>query len=330
MPKSENQKLKILYLLKYLTEESDESHVLTMKELLDKLEAEGIKAARKSIYDDMERLRDMGYDIVYQSAGGGGGYFLASRTFELMELKLLVDAVLSSRFITESKTKLLISKLTGLSSNYEAAQLSRQIVHTGNKKADNEKIYYSVDTIQEAMRLDRCISFQYLEWNMQKKLTARHDGKFYEVSPWALVWNDENYYLIGYDEDDCKIKHFRVDKFGKTSILDRTRGGKDEFAKCNIEQFSTKTFGMFGGEEEMVTLECDNRLIGVILDRFGREVSIQQDRKEDPTFRVHVKVAVSGQFFGWITGIGKGVRIVSPPKVVQDYRDYLSVIVENY
>ncbi|MCR5715516.1 MAG: WYL domain-containing protein [Lachnospiraceae bacterium] len=328
MPKSENQKLKLLYLLKILTEETDEEHVLPMGKLLEKLSSYGINAARKSIYDDVERLKDMGYDILYRP-GTDGGYFLASREFELMELKLLVDAVQASRFITESKSAELSAKLTHLASVYEARALSRQVVYTGSKKAENEKIYYSVDAIQEAMRQDRRISFAYLEWTLNKQLVARHGGKRYDVSPWALLWNDENYYLIGYDEEAKQIKHFRVDKFDDTKVEELARGGKEAFDDCRIERFSTKTFGMFGGEEEMVTLQCHNELIGVMIDRFGKEVSIQRDAGLKDQFRIHVHVAVSGQFFGWLTGIGSGIRIVSPANVAAQYREYLKRILEQ-
>lgn len=327
MSRAENQKLKLLYLLKILTEQTDEHHPMPMGELLKKLKAEGISAERKSVYNDIDCLLGFGVDIVFDPARGTGGYYLASRDFELPECKLLVDAVSASRFITKSKSKQLIGKIEKLASRYEAVQLQRQVFTAEQIKHDNESIYYHVDAIHTAIHENRQIAFQYLEWNLAKKLVPRKDGKLYRISPWSLMWNDENYYLIGFDAEASMLKHFRVDKIGPIRMLEERREGEELFRKCDLSAYSAKTFGMYGGVEEIVTLNFPNRLVGVVLDRFGRDVSLQKLSAD--RFAVHVKVMVSSQFYGWLAGIGKEVRVTAPVHVRDGYREYLREILEG-
>lgn len=327
MPKSENQKLKLLYLLKILTEQTDEQHPMPMAVLLEKLKAEDISAERKSVYNDINCLMDFGVDIGFDTSRGNGGYYLASRDFELPECKLLVDAVSASRFITKSKSEQLIRKIEKLTSRYEAVQLQRQVYTSGQIKNENESIYYHVDAIHTAIHENRQISFPYLEWNLLKKLVPRKGGKLYRISPWSLMWNDENYYLIGYDAEAGMLKHFRVDKMGSIEMLELRREGEEIFKKCDLSAYSAKTFGMYGGEETMVTLSFPNSLVGVVLDRFGKDVSLQ--KLSEDRFAVHVKVMVSRQFYGWLAGIGKDVKVTAPESVRDGYRCYLKEILEN-
>lgn len=327
MPKSENQKLKLLYLLKILTEQTDEQHPMPMAVLLEKLKAEDISAERKSVYNDINCLMDFGVDIGFDTSRGNGGYYLASRDFELPECKLLVDAVSASRFITKSKSEQLIRKIEKLTSRYEAVQLQRQVYTSGQIKNENESIYYHVDAIHTAIHENRQISFPYLEWNLLKKLVPRKGGKLYRISPWSLMWNDENYYLIGYDAEAGMLKHFRVDKMGSIEMLELRREGEEIFKKCDLSAYSAKTFGMYGGEETMVTLSFPNSLVGVVLDRFGKDVSLQ--KLSEDRFAVHVKVMVSRQFYGWLAGIGKDVKVTAPESVRDGYRCYLKGILEN-
>lgn len=327
MPKSENQKLKLLYLLKILAEQTDEQHPMPMAVLLEKLKAEDISAERKSVYHDINCLMDFGVDIGFDTSRGNGGYYLASRDFELPECKLLVDAVSASRFITKSKSEQLIRKIEKLTSRYEAVQLQRQVYTSEQIKNENESIYYHVDAIHTAIHENRQISFLYLEWNLQKKLVPRRGGKPYRISPWSLMWNDENYYLIGYDAQAGMLKHFRVDKIGPIEMLPERREGEEVFKKCDLSAYSAKTFGMYGGEEMMVTLSFPNYLVGVVLDRFGKDVSLQKLSEE--RFAVHVKVMVSRQFYGWLAGIGKDVKVTAPESVRDGYRCYLKEILEN-
>lgn len=329
MAKSPNQKLKLLYLLKILTEQSDENHCLSAQALIDALSAYDIKAERKSIYDDIAQLIDFGYDIVLVKAKTGGGYYLAGREFELAELKLLVETVQASRFLTVKKSRELISKIEKLASRAEAGQLQRQVYVANRIKTANESIYYIVDDIHRAIQNNEQISFQYLEWNLDKELVPRKEGKVYQISPWALTCKDENYYLIAHDEEENKIKHFRVDKLGQVKVLEGLkRQGAELFEKFDIADYANKTFGMYGGREETVTLEFENRLIGVVMDRFGKEAAVR--RRDEEHFSVRVRVAVSGQFFGWLTGLGVGARIAAPDEVTEEYRKYLRQVLGQY
>ena len=253
MAKSENQKLKLFYIMQMLSEHTDEEHVLGTQEIITKLAEHDISAERKSIYDDMARLADFGFDIM-QKKGKSGGYYLASRDFELAELKLLVDAVQASRFMTAKKSRELIKKLEKLASRHQAVQLQRQVFVVGRVKTENEKIYYNVDTIYRAIDENVKISFTYLEWSLSKELTPRREGEKYMVSPWALIWEDENYYLAAYDVKAGGIRHYRVDKMGDVALLSEKREGKEQYEKLNPAEYTKQTFGMFGGETVGLTL----------------------------------------------------------------------------
>lgn len=327
MARSEKQKLKLLYMMQFLCERTDENHAVTTQELIDYLQANDISSERKSIYSDIDLLILYGMDII-KIKERPGGYYLASRQFELAELKLLVDAVQASKFITSKKSGELIAKLETLCSKVEAKQLHRQVVVTNRNKAVNEGIYYNVDMIYKAIAENVKIRFQYFEWSVNKEMKLRRDGSFYEVSPWILSWDDENYYLIAYDDRSREIRHYRVDKMLKIGLLNVAREGKAQFENLDIAGYSKKTFGMFAGEEETVTLSCDSNLTGVMIDRFGKDVAM---RKIDEThIKARVDVAVSRQFFGWVTGLGAAIKIEAPERVVRAYRDYLCEILEQY
>lgn len=322
----EGQKLKPLYILDLL-KETDEQHPITTKEMIERLKEFGIHSERKSIYDNVARLIDYGYDILQVSSRQGGGYYLASREFEIAELKLLVDAVQSSRFITTKKSRELIKKLESMAGKYEAGKLQRQVYVAGRIKTENESIYYSVDVIHEAILQNKQITFRYMDWNLNKELVPRDDA-VRKVSPWALIWRDENYYLAAYDAVDELIKHYRVDKMGRVSLSDDAREGMEQFEKTDIATYANGVFGMYAGESEVVTLEFPNRLIGVVLDRFGKDVSIRP--LTDKTFQARAAVSVSGQFFGWLSGIGSEVKIVKPDSVRKKYKDWLNDIIDGF
>ena len=326
MAKSAGQKLKLLYIIKLLTENTDENHPASTADIIAYLGANGIHSERKSIYDDIEKLCDFGYDIVQVHSRLGGGYYMASREFELAELKLLVDAVQSSRFITSRKSRSLIKKLELLAGKQDAGKLQRQVYVAGRIKTENESIYYNIDNIHRAIQENRQISFQYLDWNLNKELVPRVGGKR-KVSPWALIWREENYYLAAYDGVDGIMKHYRVDKMGNVNVLKDEREGLEQFEKVDPAVYTNLTFGMFSGDEETVTLQFPNRLIGVVLDRFGREADIRP--MTDRVFRIRVRVAVSGQFFGWLAGIGREAVIVSPAAVKERYQGWLTDIVKT-
>lgn len=321
MPKGTKQKLKLIYIIKYLLENSDENHKVTMADILRYLDSYEISAERKSIYADIEAIRDLGIDVVGEKVGRDFYYYVVSRDFELAELKLLVDAIQSSKFITEKKSSELIKKLQGLVSVHEARQLQRQLYVSGGRKTINESIYYNVDALHNAIATNCKIKFQYFQWNVKKEMELRRGGEFYEVSPWALLWEDENYYLIAFDSAYHEIRHYRVDKMLKIFSVKEPREGREYLEKFNLAEYGKKNFGMFAGEEEIVKLEVHNRLIGVILDRFGTEIMIIPADKEH--FRVNVKVSVSSQFFGWLFGLGSDVRILAPENVVNRMKEEL-------
>ena len=329
MAKSSNQKLKLLYLIKILSEKTDENHCMTAGKLIEELARYDIKAERKSIYDDIDCLIQYGYDIVSVKARVGGGYYLAGRDFELPELKLLVDAVQASRFITQKKSKELIHKIEKLAGPYDAKKLQRQVLVAGRIKAENESIYYNVDEIHKAIQENEPISFLYMEWNVNKELMPRKAGDRYEASPLALTWKDENYYLIAYDNKEQKIKHFRVDKMSKIkSLTGEMRKGLEEFEKIDIAEYTNKTFGMFGGEATAVTLLLPEQMVGIMFDRFGKDVSVRS--RENGMISARVKVAVSNQFYGWLTGLGSKISILSPESVRCEYKKYLEAVLKQY
>ncbi len=323
MAKSEGQKLKLLYIVKMLEEYSDENHPLSTQEIIRRLDAEGIRSERKSIYDDMAKLIDFGYDIIQVHSRLGGGYYLAGREFELAELKLMVDAVQSSRFITTKKSRELIKKLEKKAGKYDAGKLQRQVYVAGRIKTENESIYYNIDNIHRAIQENKQIRFQYLDWNLKKELVPR-DATTRIVSPWALIWQVENYYLAAFDPQDELMKHYRVDKMGKVEVLEQPRMGLEAFEKVDLAVYTNQTFGMYGGEQETVTMQFPNELVGVVLDRFGREADIRP--MKDGFFRIRTKVAVSGQFYGWLAGIGADAQIIAPENVREKYQDYLRKI----
>lgn len=329
MAKGTNQKLKMLYLIKILSEKTDESHCLSAQDLIQELSRYDICAERKSIYSDIECLITYGYDIVNRKAKTGGGYYLASREFELPELKLLVDAVQASRFITTKKSRELIAKIEKLAGPNEGKKLERQVIVAGRIKAENESIYYNVDHIHNAIQNNAPITFTYLEWNTDKKLVPRHDGKRYQVSPWALTWKEENYYLVAFDDEEERIKHFRVDKMSRIEELaDAKRKGAESFQQFDIAEYTNRSFGMFGGEIQTVTLQIPRKLTGVMLDRFGKEIDIRDIG--DNKITVRISVTVSNQFFGWLTGLGNGVMILSPKQTRENYLEFLRKITEQY
>lgn len=329
MPRSDKQKLKLMYLLKLFEERTDANHGLSMTDIIEALSEEGITAERKSIYADISALNEFGYDIVKDIEGKSCVYKLVERDFEIAELKLLVDAVQSSKFITESKSNKLIKKIEGLASANEAKSLHRQVYVANRIKTTNESVYYNVDDIQKAISENHKVSFKYFQWNPNKEKELRHNGMRYEVSPWALTWDDENYYMVGYDSKEDKIKHYRVDKMLKIEIVaDSKREGKALFKDMDMAVYSKKIFGMFGGEEQTVVLECKNGISGVIIDRFGTEVDIIK-RAED-NFTVRVNVQISPQFLGWVFSLGESIKIISPDSVIERMKEEITRILRLY
>lgn len=327
MPKSSNQKLKLLYLLKILQEKTDENHPLTAKQLIEGLSMYGVKAERKSIYDDLEALRVYGLDIEALRSKTTG-YYIANRSFELPELKLLVDSVQSSKFITMKKSMELIKKIENLCSVHDAQSLQRQVYVTNRIKTMNESIYYNVDKIHTGISENRKISFQYFEYAVTKEKIFKRDGQRYKISPYAMTWDDENYYMLGYDTEAGLLKHYRVDKMMDIVITNEKKDGQEHFKNFDIALYSKKLFGMFSGEEENVRIQFVNHLIGVVIDRFGKDIIVT--RVDAGHFAINVNVAVSQQFLAWICSFGNDAKILTPVNVVEIMKNHLKLVAEQY
>ncbi len=326
MPRSENQQMRPLYILDYLTKESNEEHPVPTQNIIAMLERNNIKAERKTIYSDMERLVNYGFDIIYRK-GKPNGWFVASGKFEIAELKLLVDAVQASKFITLQKSKDLIAKLSSFVSRHDAGILNRQVYIADRVKAHNETIYIGIDNIHTAIAEKLKIRFLYCEWNLNKELQPKHDGKIYTVTPLALQWDDENYYLIANDEDAGKIKHFRVDKIKNISVTNEKGSRCEDFDEVDLASYARQNFGMYGAEVKRITLSCSNQMIGVVIDRFGKDVIIIKETNS--RFKATVSVAVSPQFFGWLAAFAGEINIIGPSNVVDEYKAHIKKITDS-
>lgn len=328
MSRGANQKFKIYRLAQIMLERTDEEHYLTMPEIIAALKEYDIPADRKSLYADLKDLEILGIEVEGAQIGHRYRYHVLNHPFELPELKLLVDAIQSSKFITERKSNALIKKLEKLVSKYDAMKLQRQVYVSGRIKTMNESIYYTVDAIHNAIAQNKKIRFQYFQWNVKKEPQLRHGGAWYHISPWGLSWDDENYYLVGYDTDAGMIKHYRVDKMLHIKISDESREGKEHFKKLDMADYAKKSFGMFGGKEQTVKLSVHNKLAGVIIDRFGKDVMMIPADEEH--FNVNVDVRVSRQFLGWVFSLGSDIQIVGPDDVVEQMRKEIARSVEQY
>lgn len=328
MPKGTNNKFKLYRLAQIMLEKTDEEHYITMPEIMAELARYEITADRKTIYGDLRDLQQLGIEVEGEPVGNRYHYHVVSRVFELPELKLLVDAIQSSKFITERKTNSLIKKLETLVSKYDAAKLQRQVFVSGRIKTMNESIYYTVDAIHNAISENKKIRFQYFQWNIKKEMELRHGGAYYHISPWGLSWDDENYYLVGFDSEANLIKHFRVDKMLHITLMDEAREGQEHFMKLDMADYSKKSFGMYRGKEKMVKLLVHNRLAGVIIDRFGKGVMMIPVDEEH--FSVNVEVQISGQFLGWVMSLGEDVKIVGPIDVVERMQSEIQRLQKQY
>ena len=314
MAKKANQKLRILYLYRLMIEKTDENHTLSIRDICKELEKYNIEANRQLLYEDFKSLNEFGAEVMKIGNGSKTRYYIKGDRFEMAELKVLIDAVQASKFLTVKKTDALINKLAKLNGIFDEALLKRQVYVAGRIKNMNDSIYSTTDVVHKAIEKNRMVRFQYFSWNIKKEPELRHDGAYYEVSPWALFWDNDKYYMVAYDFKDRKIKHYRVDKMLNVSITDKKRKGVTAFNKLDKSTYTQKHFGMFGGEEVTVTLKCTNDMANVIIDRFGREIEITP--VDDEHFRTDVDVVMSDKFLAWVIALGGGVKVVGPEKVV--------------
>lgn len=315
MPKSDNQKLKIFYILDYLQQKSHPDHPVTAAELISMLSSRyNISCDRKTIYSDIAALQDYGVDIV-SIPGKNGGYFISTRTFELPELKLLIDAVLSSRFLTEKKSRELIEKLCRECSVYDARLIRRDVLVSGRVKSMNETIYYNVDTIQEAIALNRQIRFRYFDWGLDGRRKYRE--KEYVASPYSLCQDNENCYLLAHSER-YGTTSYRVDRMAQIVISDLERIPCPELTGKALTEHANRLFQMYSGEETQVKLRFRRKFVNAVIDRFGRDILLIPDGEDHFVFTAHV--AVSPMFLSWVIGFGADAEILHPQSVIDQCR----------
>ena len=334
MPCVGNQKMKLLYIYGILKDYTDEDKGLSLKEITDILENKyGITAERKSIYADIAALKEFGIDVCMIKSRDTR-YYLGSREFEFAELKILVDLVQNSKFITKKKSAELISKIEKLTSIEKGELLQRQVCLSPGLKTGNEQIYYNVDKLHRAIISAKQIEFLYCQWCLNYGHYERvikgykRDGEKYTVSPYGLVFNDDNYYLVAYDEKSKSMKHYRVDKMERIEITDKNRNGLIEFLNLDFPSYKKQVFGMFGGKPEKVKIWFNNSLVGAVADRFGKEVEISQ--YDEDRFIAQVNVVASSQFFGWVFAFGDGARIIEPKSTVKEFKKFAKSVIKLY
>ena len=332
MPTDSRYLIKTLYLMKIVLEQTDEDHAMNVFDMISALAEYEIICERKSVYSSIKLLQDFGIDLTMRREKGDVKYFVASRNFELPELKLLVDAVVASKFITKAKSEQLIKKIEELTSVHLAKQLQRQVYMSERVKAINEKIYYNVDIIHSAINKNSIIKFKYLEYNIDKKRQYRKNGENYVISPYALIWSDDNYYLIAYyDKYDNQLTHFRVDRMNdivltNERVIDIRKATGDE--NFNLAVYSRNIFGMYSGESEFVTIEFHNSLINVVIDRFSENVQLR--KSDNNHFIVSVEVVASATFLGWLFGFGDKAKIIAPTHIVEQMKRMIMDVLGKY
>ena len=324
MARGENQKLKLLYLKQFFEEKTDEDHPATMPEILAYLHARGVEAERKSIYTDLDALSDFGMDVRKDERGKSYQWF--DREFELPEVKLIIDSVASSKFLSEKKSDALIKKLGTLCSEHQRKELRRQVRVMGRAKSMNNSVLINVDQLHAAIAANTTVRFKYFHYNLKMERVYSRKGEVYEVSPWALLYDNDNYYLYAFVDDDFRI--YRVDRMASVEQGTKERQGKEAFEKKDMPAFSKSTFGMFNGQEERVEMVFHNRMMDVVIDKFGKEVWLE--KVDEWHFKISVPVAVSPQFFAWVFGLGNYVTITGPEHVKQQMKEMLEEVHKRY
>lgn len=313
-------KKRLLLILEQLYKTTDEENPISTVEIMEYLATKGITIDRKTLSTDIKLLKDMDYDIVTIKSSPNK-YFWGSRTFEIPEIKMLIDAVSSSRFIPKKKSDELIKKLVSLASETQSASLDRHIIATGKAKADNKQIYYIVDTISDAINLGKKIRFKYTEYNGKKEKVFRHDGEVYTLSPYVLYWNEDYYYVVGYSDKHDSVSAFRVDRLYRPSILDESAVKKPK--GFNVDDYSDKVFKMYDGDEAIVELECDNSLMKYIVDRYG--VDVETEIHNEETFIARVPATLSPTFFAWVFQFEGRIKIRKPITALEKFEKILTI-----
>ncbi|MBQ8620525.1 MAG: WYL domain-containing protein [Clostridia bacterium] len=328
MPRKENQRKKLLILRDILLRNTDERHGLTRKEIEVELSRYDIEVSRQTFAEDLELLREFGVDIMTDRVGSKTIYYVGEREFALPELKLLIDSIQASRFITEKKAMELIRKMEKLCSKHEAAELQRGAVIVDRIKNMNESIFYNVDAVHQAINQNSKIRFQYFNYNIQAEREYKHGGKIYEESPYAMVCTDDNYYLLAYNSERNIIKNYRVDKLAAVQVTGEPREGREVFEQYDLKRFTRNSFGMFSGKEAKVTMRFSHRFANAVVDRFGKDVFMR--RVDDNWVEVVAPVVVSPMFFRWLYGLGAEAYIVGPQDVKEAMKNHLLEVSKLY
>lgn len=328
--KSESKRLALLYLRDLFLQKTDKTHYVRMPDILEYLAEHNVFIDRRTVYTDISILNQAGFEIVGIPEKGGYKYHHPSRLFDTSELKFLIDSIAASKFLTEKKSKELITKIKTLGNIFDNSALNRGVLSPKRIKSMNDKVFKNLDLIYAAISSNSQITFQYMRWNTQRKLEPLRNGKLFTTSPCAVSLSDDNYYLVSFDTRTNDLRHYRIDKMNSIKLTDEPRKGTDVFKSFDIVDYSKKTFGMFGGKEEGITIEAPNNLAGVFIDRFGESVSFRKNFDKPDSFLVRITVNVSPQFYAWIFGLGKEVKIVSPESVKNDFIKTTTDILSNY
>ena len=326
-----NQKQKMLY-LEQIFRETDENCPLTLQEIIQRLENCSVNVTEKTLRDDIDQLRDFGLNIAMIHQGRQVYYYQENRRFLMGELKLLVDAVQSSRFITVNQSRELIEKINALGSRQQKFRLTQQLSIQDRVKAESEGFFEVVDQLHQAIASKTQVRFRYKRWSPRKTLVSRQDGKWYQVSPLGLIWDAENYYLVAYNAapDRERICHYRVDKIDSLILTEQKNDKREEYRNFNPSEYGKRLFGMFGGEEERVTVRVKNELVGVFIDRFGKNIPIIASPDAPDTSDVIITVLNSRPFLTWILSLGPGVKIIHPLQVVENMRKLIAEAAAQY
>lgn len=316
-------KPRILSILKLLYENTDEQNTITITDIIEALEKQGINAHRRTIMTDIESIEESGVDVITIKSTQNR-YFIGNRDFELAEVKLLVDAVESSKLITQKKSNELIRKLSTLVSKHQALELSSHVYVDQRIKPENEEVYYTVDAIHSAINHNKQIVFKYYQYTGKKEKIFKNNGYMYSLSPYALIWSEDHYYAIGYCDKHGKISKFRVDRMAHTSITEKEAIQKpDDF---EVAEYAKSVFEMFDGESKTVELKCTNDLMDVIVDRFGESVNTQELGSN--CFKAIVNISISPTFYGWVFGFGEKMSILAPAEVKGEYVEMATRIIK--
>lgn len=327
---SESKKLIPVYLQQLFLEKTDKNHFIRMPEILSFLETKGIYADRRTIYSAISLLNTADFEIIGVQEKGGYKYHHPNRTFNTNELKFLIDSVAASKFLTERKSRELIEKIKSLGCIYNRESLNRNVLLGNRIKSMNDKVLKNLDIIYAAISGNNKLIFEYVKWTPERKLVSMRKGQTYSASPFAVTLNDDNYYLIAYDDKYHNIRHYRIDKMQAINISPAAREGREYYKQFNIAEYKQKTFGMFSGKEESVKLQCNNSIAGVIIDRFGENAAIRPDFDNPKVFIARVTVNISPQFYAWLFALGTDVKILSPESVIHDFSAMTDSVLKQY